>query len=92
MARFSYVPLQNLIIAARAAVEGRPTAAQELQAALRGIDQALQDQEDSTDVIRRARLLASDDLEIDDDPMVSIAEDGVWVSAWVWVSAEKDAA
>lgn len=26
------------------------------------------------------------DLEIDDEPQVSIAEDGAWVAAWVWVA------
>ncbi|WP_143062010.1 hypothetical protein [Faunimonas pinastri] len=31
---------------------------------------------------------ADDDLEIDDDPIVSNAENGVWVSAWVWVPSE----
>lgn len=28
---------------------------------------------------------SDDDIEIDDEPMLSIADDGVWVSAWVWV-------
>lgn len=26
-----------------------------------------------------------DECEIDDKPLLSIADDGVWVSAWVWV-------
>lgn len=32
------------------------------------------------------RMYTTDDLEIDDVPGVSPGEDGVWVSAWVWVS------
>lgn len=28
---------------------------------------------------------ASDDVEIDDNPSISRADDGTWVSAWVWV-------
>ncbi len=28
---------------------------------------------------------ADNDIEIDDTPLLSIADEGVWVSAWVWV-------
>lgn len=44
--------------------------------------------------IQQARdTYANDELEIDDEPLVSIADDGVWVGAWVWVPkpASKDA-
>ena len=30
-------------------------------------------------------LRSNDDLEIDDEPSVSIADEGTWVMAWVWV-------
>ena len=42
-------------------------------------------------VIREARELATDELEIDDHPAVSPGEDGsgCWVAAWVWIPAEK---
>jgi hypothetical protein len=33
-------------------------------------------------------MYASDDVEIDDNPKLSHADDGVWVAAWVWVSRE----
>lgn len=33
---------------------------------------------------------ATDDIEIDDDPLLSIADEGVWVSAWVWVPTESE--
>ena len=29
--------------------------------------------------------MSSDDVCFDDDPVVSKAEDGAWVAAWVWV-------
>ena len=29
------------------------------------------------------------ELEIDDDPQVSIAKGGAWVAAWVWVCQEE---
>ncbi|MGD0481813.1 MAG: hypothetical protein ABSA42_16690 [Terracidiphilus sp.] len=29
------------------------------------------------------------DLEIDDEPQVSIAASGAWVAAWVWVNKEE---
>lgn len=32
-----------------------------------------------------ARENANDGLEIDDQPAVSIGEEGAWVSAWFWV-------
>ena len=28
---------------------------------------------------------SSCDVEIDDEPVLSVADEGVWVSAWVWV-------
>ena len=37
--------------------------------------------------IEEARLQTNDDLEIDDEPLLSVADDGVWVSAWIWVGA-----
>lgn len=36
--------------------------------------------------IDRARKLhCSDDINVDDDAVVSVADEGVWVQAWVWV-------
>lgn len=28
----------------------------------------------------------TDDIEIDDEPGVSVYEDGIWVAAWIWIS------
>ena len=87
MPRFSYVPFQDLIDASRALVAGKPTAMQDLQAALSRVDSAFEDQANCSDDICRARELATDELEIDDEPMVSVGDRGVWVNAWVWVPA-----
>jgi hypothetical protein len=37
-------------------------------------------------------MYEDDDIEIDDDPAVSLGPDGtgVWVAAWLWVPAEDD--
>ena len=43
--------------------------------------------EDQDLYVSKAReLYADDDLEIDDNPNISVAENGMWVAAWVWVS------
>lgn len=36
-------------------------------------------------------LYASEDVEIEEDAEVSVADDGVWVQAWVWVPKEVPA-
>lgn len=40
--------------------------------------------------IAEAGHQTNDDLEIDDDPLLSVADEGVWVSAWVWVPIESE--
>lgn len=35
---------------------------------------------------RRQYTTSTPDLEIDDEPKVSITADGAWVAAWVWVT------
>lgn len=43
------------------------------------------------EVIQEARNIhTSDDLEIDDEPELSIGEGGIWVAAWVWVSVDTE--
>lgn len=34
--------------------------------------------------------IVDDDLEIDEQPMIATAEDGVWVSAWIWVPGSEE--
>lgn len=45
---------------------------------------------DPASYIEAARATAHDELEVDDEPMVSPGEngEGCWVSSWVWVSKE----
>lgn len=38
--------------------------------------------------VEAARKRTNDNLEIDDCPLISEADNGVWVSAWIWVSNE----
>ncbi|MGA2833372.1 MAG: hypothetical protein ABSE55_09900 [Terracidiphilus sp.] len=38
---------------------------------------------------RRQYSTSTSDLEIDDEPQVSFAENGAWVAAWVWVAQEE---
>jgi len=38
---------------------------------------------------RRQFSVGTSDLEIDDDPEVSIAKNGAWIAAWVWVTQEE---
>jgi hypothetical protein len=38
---------------------------------------------------RQQYTASTSDLEIDDEPQVSIAEHGAWVAAWVWVAQEE---
>lgn len=42
--------------------------------------------EDEQKYIDAARLETDDDLEIDDTPELSQADEGCWVAAWIWVS------
>lgn len=32
---------------------------------------------------------ADDNLEVDDDARTSVADNGVWVQAWVWISNDE---
>lgn len=40
--------------------------------------------------ITAARKECNDELEIDDFPLVSPSDDGVWVSAWIWVPRDDE--
>lgn len=57
-------------------------------AALQDVEQAVALRSSYADEIEEARAQCDDDLEIDDDPVLSEGEDGVWVSAWVFVAIE----
>ena len=42
----------------------------------------------SDEVIKARRIYATNEIEIDEYPQVSIAYNGVWVQAWVWLPKE----
>ena len=47
---------------------------------------------DEIDAARKAYAHGSDDnIEVDDNALVSRGEDGVWVQAWVWVRNTEEA-
>lgn len=61
-----------------------------LETALADLDQAQREQTESHDAIEAAReQYASEDIEIDPSPAVSVADDGTWIAAWLWVPASK---
>ncbi len=39
--------------------------------------------------IKVAKDAASDDLQIDEFPLVAEGDNGVWVSSWIWISDEE---
>lgn len=86
----TFTPVADLIDAARAfAQDQSKTNKQLLATALRGIDEAGEQQVAYHADIEAARTkYADDDLEIDDEAFVSEADEGTWVSAWVWVPRE----
>ena len=58
-----------------------------LKAAVEAAEAATELTPAQADDVRRAiEQYATDDLEFDDNPVVSEAEHGTWVSAWVWVA------
>jgi formylglycine-generating enzyme required for sulfatase activity len=86
----NFQAIEELIEAARAVLDQEPDALLHLQAALEGIDEAEEDSRANAQMIDTARdefvAGSSDDIEIDDQPLVDIEDEGVWVNAWVWVA------
>jgi hypothetical protein len=39
--------------------------------------------------LARDRYCTSDDIEIDDDALISVGDTGFWVQAWVYVPTEE---
>lgn len=83
-----YVPAQRLYQAAKLAWEILHATGNDLEVldkALHDCDQVGAERKAYRLQIEEARELGTDELEISNFPMLSAAEDGVWVSAWVWV-------
>jgi hypothetical protein len=45
---------------------------------------------EEADYVSMAREYCDYDLKIDEEPLVSIGDDGAWVGAWVWVDGSQD--
>lgn len=59
--------------------------------ALTQYDEAVAEREVYAGTIESARnTYCNDEINIDDDAMVSVGDDGVWVEAWVWVQNPED--
>ena len=57
-----------------------------LAALLARYEEMTRETDEHGDAIESARAqYATDEVEIDDQPSVSVGEDGIWVSAWVFV-------
>ena len=90
----TYGPANNLFQAATTALAAvnsglgdLPDAVKEaLTRALEECEGAVKDRQAYASEIEKAReKYATDEVEIDDDPVTSAGDEGVWVSAWVWM-------
>lgn len=45
---------------------------------------------EETRYVELARNLADEELDFDDNPIVSASEHGAFVSAWIWIPAPED--
>ena len=65
-----------------------------LREAVNQCNQAIEERSTYAAQIERAvddyAMSSSNDIEIDDDPVLSISDEGVWVSAWVWVPLDGE--
>lgn len=90
MTAFSFGPLQALYDAAKA----QPAPTPELLAAIAGLDAQYAEVQEHEGTVASARSNyaepSNDDVEVDDNPLVSVAVGGVWVNTWVWVATESD--
>lgn len=62
----------------------------ELLEAMNVCDAAIAERDACAREIALAREQATDELEIDDDPVLSRGDEGCWVSAWIWVPGEPE--
>lgn len=76
------------IIANEAVLSATKEGAELVEKAKSAVEQYEKDRQDVEAYaaeIEAARQECNDDLEIDDTPLLSVADEGVWVSAWVYV-------
>ena len=80
--------MHDLEVAARAVVSNWEQG--DLAAAVSALATTLQEVDQAragiAETIARARELhGADDREVDAEPLVAFTDDGMWLSAWVWV-------
>lgn len=91
----TYSPTNDLYKAASALLAGLGAVPEftpelvALQKAVESCREEIDNRETFAAEIQRARddytMDSSCDVEIDDEPVLSVSDEGVWVSAWVWV-------
>lgn len=84
---YSLLALNEADRLAQAVIDGDPeaaTIAATLQARLKEMKRETQTHKR---LIEQARdIHTNDEVEIDDKPILSVADEGVWVNSWVWVT------
>lgn len=84
---YSLLALNEADRLAQAVIDGDPeaaTIAARLQASLKEMKRETQTHKR---LIEKARdIHTNDEVEIDDKPILSVADEGVWVNSWVWVT------
>lgn len=71
------------------AQQGEPADAGLIEAAQLQLRELENDRVCYAEQIDQARATCTDELEIDDDPLISASDDGVWVQSWTYVPIEK---
>ena len=59
-------------------------------AALQDVERAIAQRSAYAAEIAEARTRCNDECEIDDYPVLSESDAGVWVSAWLWVAIDPE--
>ncbi len=90
----NFTPIAKLMKAARDVIAtwergDLAGSVRDLEAAVNECHGVIDLSESNPDIIEQARdMYANDELQIDDSPVLAPADDGTWVSAWVWVPKE----
>ncbi|WP_224962609.1 hypothetical protein [Geomonas subterranea] len=89
---FSYGPLQNLYTAARNLIKdadaGNAIDLVDLKVAIGELEMMVFERLEHAPLVAQARKEGGEQVQVDPNPLVAVAEDGVWVEAWVYVPKE----
>ena len=62
-----------------------------MEAAVAMCDELINERDAQRDAVYAARdMYEDDDISIDEDPIVAVVDDGVWVSAWLWMEVDDE--